>query len=346
MKNTVQNDLFDDRDGRLRGAVYGFCIFVIVLCHWGILEIGYFGVDIFILLSGYYLTNRYYKEKPVPILFYAKRFSRIYPSYWIILLFYLFFYVRQQQSMDFWYICLNVSGYSNRFMFEQNSLVPGSWFLALIVSLYIIYPFVIKFFSSFQIKFIPLALLSATVLLSQYILLPESVLIITLRVPLFFLGMFFSISNQTQSRFIVMLKKDRWILPVSALFCLFLFQLSSMWIPYRIRWETGLLWWSSVFFAPVFVIPLFRFMAAIDSKYLYPFKIMGICSLEIYLFHEPIMHVISSFIDQNLKVPHRWSLSIILSLLIVTLISYFLRKSLNYLFAAKLFSRLFSLQPN
>lgn len=42
---------------------------------------GWFGVDIFFILSGYILMNRYFHEKLDLRVFYARRFARIYPLY-------------------------------------------------------------------------------------------------------------------------------------------------------------------------------------------------------------------------------------------------------------------------
>ncbi len=152
--------------------------------HFGIQNFYYvtFGglaVTIFLILSGASLEVNYGDRKIKYFLFLLKRFLRIYPVYYLSLIFGIFvFAIKSYQTTgDFFahfkklhisHILLSLSGgfaYAGKW---GGPFVGTSWFIALIMTMYIFYPFLSR-----QIKkntIISISILFAISLLSRFIL--------------------------------------------------------------------------------------------------------------------------------------------------------------------------------
>ncbi|MFT9849644.1 acyltransferase [Aneurinibacillus sp. REN35] len=95
----------------------------------------HFAVPLFVFISGMVLANRYYKEYSLKS-FYWKRFKSIIPAYFIFSILYIWFN-NQDLIFDFKQLL--------KMIFWANASYH-LWYFALIVQLYIIYPFVIKLY--------------------------------------------------------------------------------------------------------------------------------------------------------------------------------------------------------
>ena len=99
-------------------------------------ETGYIGVDIFFFLSGYGLIYLFYNNNTSISSFYYKRFLRIIPTYWIIILI----------NSLLRYCCFGEI--STTYNIIQKMLCTGfftnknkfDWFVPTIIFLYILYP--------------------------------------------------------------------------------------------------------------------------------------------------------------------------------------------------------------
>ena len=97
------------------------------------------GVDVFLFLSGFGL---YYSgmKSDNPLRFYSKRFKRIFPSFWVVML------------LTFWHINKlhwpNVlwGGSTLAFWFQSTNKYSFGWFVSLIVVLYAVFPWFFRLF--------------------------------------------------------------------------------------------------------------------------------------------------------------------------------------------------------
>ena len=72
-------------------AIRGLAVLLVILTHWGFLEFGWIGVQLFFVLSGYLISSILIRERSLPLAFYLKRFYwrrtlRIFPLYYAYLL--------------------------------------------------------------------------------------------------------------------------------------------------------------------------------------------------------------------------------------------------------------------
>lgn len=79
-------------------GIRGISILMVLLFHFGLLDMGWMGVEIFFVLSGYLITRILSQGKDWPIGFYLKRFYwrrilRIFPAYFAFIGFFLLLYL-------------------------------------------------------------------------------------------------------------------------------------------------------------------------------------------------------------------------------------------------------------
>jgi peptidoglycan/LPS O-acetylase OafA/YrhL len=319
-----------------RNPLYGLSILLIIFCHYGILKFGYVGVDIFVFLSGYSLARGYYEKELHVAPFYSRRFMRVYPTYWVVLIPYLFLYLGHVDRLDFSYILLNMAAYSNSFLFDKPNLVPGSWYLSLLLTLYVAYPVLHRLFKDSRNRFLVFMVLSLVVLLSQYLFIKRSMLMITLRIPLFLFGMYLSMLVTERDALIYKIKESRWLLPVVSTFLFLLLLFSMQYFSEDVKWHSGLLWWPSVILAPFCIYPIAKLLSVIAPKYLSILTVSGFCSLEMYLLHEPVKHIIEVIVDKADVIRHQYLLAVLLSLPATLLLSYIVRTSFVWFFGRQL----------
>ncbi|NCO75452.1 MAG: acyltransferase [Cyanobacteria bacterium] len=115
-----------------------------------IFGMGYQGVHLFFILSGFGLTlSAFLSEKKTNRIgwvdFLKKRFSRLYPSYWIVLAIYL--------SINF-YLYKSVLGLLKTYVLGSIflNIIPATWFVPIILQLYLLFPLLFYFLKKLSIK--------------------------------------------------------------------------------------------------------------------------------------------------------------------------------------------------
>lgn len=111
-----------------------------VVSDMTIIGLGRYGVEMFFVLSGFLITNIYYRkaEKTELLKFWLERFLRTYPPYIVtLLLSFIVVYFKRAQSFDFGYLIFAQNFYI------QMPFFMASWSLCVEEHFYLIFPFMI-----------------------------------------------------------------------------------------------------------------------------------------------------------------------------------------------------------
>jgi len=132
--------------------IRSIAIFLVVIAHIGFYKIGSFypgsiGVSLFLILSGMNLEHSYQKRCPTFKEFIQKRMVRIYPTYFMTLILAMFILGSSKLPTDIPETLLSLSGFCAFAGKWGCSLVETSWFIGLIMSLYVTYPFLSRWIS-------------------------------------------------------------------------------------------------------------------------------------------------------------------------------------------------------
>lgn len=137
-------------------------------------SLGGVAVTIFLVLSGLVLglnypliSNNYFK-------FIYSRFKRIYPIYWLSLLFSILIAVDRSQWSGLSDFLFSISGFYAFFGFWGGPYLATSWFIGLIISLYFFYPFLSKLLRKAPINGIIILLIISVLI--RYLLGKQTVL--------------------------------------------------------------------------------------------------------------------------------------------------------------------------
>ena len=162
---------------------------------------GFYGVDIFLLLSGIGLTYAIKKESVLK--FYYRRIRRVFLPFFVAAL-----VSWPINHWTFWNFISNVTGYS----FYANHIHTFCWFVTAIITLYIAFPLYYKLFSMAKNKFL-FTLLVIAVWLVLSILLHGTMRFdlygFTGRIPVFVIGILFG--HITQSEKEIVFKKRHYL---------------------------------------------------------------------------------------------------------------------------------------
>ena len=137
-------------------ALRFFIVLSIVIWHYGRqlyplntnylfrTQYGNMAVDLFFILSGFVLTIGNYHKTIKPLLFYADRFAKIYPVYFLTLLYYLIFshdgiFFHTFQPMAFIAHLLLLQAWIPNITMSFNT---PAWFLSVIVFFYALFPYI------------------------------------------------------------------------------------------------------------------------------------------------------------------------------------------------------------
>ncbi|KQB77858.1 hypothetical protein AK964_13115 [Clostridium butyricum] len=142
----LTSKFFNNMDVNTTTELKGFAILIIIYLHVsGLFQLpnyfhGEFGVDIFVILSGFGLTLSYLHKNTKPIEFLKKRLFRLLPSYWIVLIFIFFMnkYV-MKISIDFKDYIIHFLGIHSLFEKSFYTISPQFWYMTLILTLYILF---------------------------------------------------------------------------------------------------------------------------------------------------------------------------------------------------------------
>ncbi|MFD1774344.1 acyltransferase family protein [Paenibacillus rhizophilus] len=259
-------------------------------------EIGYGGVDIFLMLSGLGLYFACQKDDNV-ITFYKRRLLRIIPTYitvvFIVCLFY--WYVGEMSLID---AVLNLTTLS----FWLDSKNRFDWYVPAILVLYLLTPVFMYFFKS-KNKYISLTAVILIGLLITISITSTSfsyLLVFTTRIPIFFIGFLVGFWIETHKKAAML---HLIINIAAAIFGLTLLVISLKYLSYEYLWNYGIFWYPFILITLPLCMFAATFLQTVSERGIKKFIFLTFCgthSLEIYLIHERILNIttkISKSID-------------------------------------------------
>lgn len=242
----------------------------------------FIGVDIFIFLSGYGLYFTSLKKQSIKS-FYIKRIERVYPSFLVVA-----GCVCLIQDSDFreTLTILSTIGYWWGDSFQ-------SWYISAIILFYILFPFYLKVFNKQPYKVTILSVITGILItMPAYLIFPDLRIGFFSRIPIFSIGILFGYIAINKP---MLLTKNQLITITSLLFVLgigstlllntTLKQFSAAWGPLPF-----------IFIAPGLIILIILIFEK-NKKHQALNKVIpgliftGNLSLEFYLIHEPVLHL-------------------------------------------------------
>ncbi len=311
----------------------GFAMVLILLYHiggvlkWDNWLHGEAGVDIFLMLSAFTLVLT---SRKVPVReFLKRRVLRIFPSYWVAVVFFVVlndrFFGSNYSASSIVLHLLGLHGFSSGVYFSDIS--DSFWFISMILAMYLVFLVVRPRLAdlSYVLGF---GMLLTVGTCAAYIAAAHSggLIELAVRIPSFFIGL---IAGQV------------WTSPSSTLRPSGILIAGLVAITY-LGWFKGVITFYAV--AGLAMTASFLFLARYLRKAaegrmaLAGFSFIGVYSYEIYLFHQPLMR------DYNFYVYRVWlgieptdgeiALGILCSLLVTLLISVGLHKSVSAMFSS------------
>ena len=239
-------------------------------------DIGYGGVDLFLLVSGMGIYNSL--EKNDISKYIKNRIKRITPVWWSFLIIsvlfgYFFFHIHFSK--------LEILGFATFTGFWIDMSNQGNWYVYAIMLFYLVSPIFYSLIKNSKNRLLMTIVLIAVALLVSVPFIGIFKLIVFSRVPIFLIGMFVSSSLKN-----VPIKRYQWVIIllsfIVGLFVLFVFYkyLSDY------LWPYGLWWYPFIVIAPtlsLFVSKTFDILHRVIHPILYLLSILGKSSLEILL---------------------------------------------------------------
>ena len=266
--------------------------------------IGFYGVDIFLLVSGLGLYFSMRKSRGV-LDFYKKRAVRILPAYLIVT---LCWYVFIKTDLGIGDVILSILGI-NYFRGTIYGRPPYfDWFLPTLFALYLLTPLYDKIFQKAQVKWKVTALASmiSPLLCVIGVLTGRQPLEGTfVRIPVFLVGYcigWFLYEKREE-------RKGSWMVHISLLFTGLLL---GYCIQYKLNDYRSIFWginaYPALLAAPALAVLLGllfnclkKYLKVVGEILLIPFYICGRYSLEIYLFHQRLMEYMNSDVMTDLR---------------------------------------------
>lgn len=328
---------------RYRTHLMGLAMLWVIFFHSSIIihnpiidfvkSIGYGGVDIFLMLSGLGLYYSYRKCSN-PVSFYKRRVFRILPTYIpIVLGYYVLLYILNLAPLKA--IFLNITTLS--FWFHSDYMFD--WYIPALILLYFITPFIMHIFEKQQTpssKYITIGLFILISLFISFMIMNSKLnylIIFTSRIPIFLIGIligYWSDSNK-------IITKKHLLLHLT---CLIIgFSLLSLFINHfdAYLWSYGLWWWPFMLITVplcLFICLILECLCSVTSSQLNILKFFGLFSLELYLFHERLLYLLS-FVIGHLGLPFLNLIAIILTIIF----AYSWKKIIDFLSHHQLITR-------
>ena len=107
--------------------------------------VGFIGVSLFFILSGYILTRSYPKHTSFSIKWFLKRFIKIASMYYLAIISILILFGKQTYSGNAMDIILNFLFLSPFSKSAEYSIISPAWFLTPLIGLYLLYPYLNKY---------------------------------------------------------------------------------------------------------------------------------------------------------------------------------------------------------
>ena len=303
---------------RYRTQLMGVAILFIMLCHTPIpteypltikilRKYGYWGVDIFMLLSGLGIFFAYQKENT--LIFLKKRFLRILPYYLpIAFIFSVFFIYLGKET--FWN---NLLPDITFFSFWSGKQIFG-WYIPAILFFYLITPLLFRFK---RFKWIIVIIYILVCILTYTI--TNHFAILLYRLPIFVMGLYIGYLITKGKKINIKWLIASTILGTILLICNYTLESKFEFIAIHLHY-------TPFFFL---VIPTCLFLAKAFSKlknYSYPIlTFLGTYTLTLYTFHERILMSLYFIFSKSLNIT-AFVLTLILAYLWQNLVSYILKK--------------------
>lgn len=296
-------------------------------------QIGYGGVDIFLMLSSLGLYYSYQKGSNC-LSFYKRRLKRIVPTYFpVVFGYYLLLYLLNLAPLK----ALFYNATTLSFWLHTNYMFD--WYIPALIALYLIAPLVLSIFNKQttpRSKYLMIGMFILASLSLSLLIIPSKfnyLIIFTSRIPIFLIGIImgeWSKSNKAITSKHLLLHFVALIIGLSVLF-LFI----NHFEPYL--WRYGLWWWPFILITPplcIFSCLLLEMIMNVHSKTLGLFTFFGILSLEIYLFHERLLYLLTICFE-----PLGTIILNIIAILLALIFAYIWRKIINSFTSSKLINQ-------
>ncbi len=286
--------------------------------------LGYTGVDVFFLLSGFAMAYSLSRQ-PRKGIFFRKRLMRIVPVFWLVLCAYFALHgMRFEVTVSD--VLLAFTG--------LDFLLYGDlkfWFVPAIGLSYLLAPFFYQQLiqrSKHQLFYVSLLCMLLLLFLST-VFVPH-LLIYLIRLPVFLLGMYLGYAFVHRQKTPMLnhggAQAVLFVIAALALVCMLLYT------PVDLRWSMGLWWYPSIFLA----YPLCFFVAAALDTYrqawVYPMRFLrfsGALSLELYLLHVSILYAM-----EDIPLAVSATLMQVLYLVLAFLLAWLFRRAIEKTMAA------------
>ncbi|WP_172657215.1 acyltransferase [Myxosarcina sp. GI1] len=294
--------------------------------------IGYSGVDIFFLLSGFGLAFGWFQRKPKILEFYKKRLVRILPAYWIILFIHALVHLTYFNDFKLKGFTADLLGIG-----FLSSRSYNYWFIPSIIICYFLFPiiiyllntklvekkFIVNFWSILLVSTsLPLLLCLIAIITNKY-----QLLIFFTRLPDFILGVIIGILFHRKKCSLKYLKLNSFTIILICFFgFLFLF-LVNFCVQKNINERYGFFWYPLMFFTFPLCLVLSSLCKWIDENFVALKNCLSFCgkySLEIYLAHSMVFDILHQFINS-------FGSTMVLTIINITL--YIICVSISFLLA-------------
>lgn len=290
-----------------RNAIMGFAILWVMLFHlpghigfWPfnfLKSIGYGGVDIFLFLSGFGLYYSMSKDNFNLKQYWKRRFSRIMPEFWTVLV--AVFLIRMDFSRSSFFDLIIHASTLAYWILGKGEL----WYISCIMLFYVLYPYYFKLFKRYGIRVPLIAIGIAFVLIISYAIIcvvffnRQNVLglaVLTIaRISIFILGSVFALWAKYRGE--MKLSRNLMLFGFISALCALVALYQFM------RFFPDCLWSCSLFFIPFIVITPFMcvLLAMFFDKFVFSdvvFGYIGLMSLELYMCHEYSYQLFDHFV--------------------------------------------------
>lgn len=242
--------------------------------------VSYCGVDIFVFASGIGCFHSLHRTKD-DISFYKRRFMRIMPTYFVFIVFWIAFRAITDplSTTDILGNFFALQGFT-----EQENIF--NWYISFIILMYVMSPLFYGLATSIKGKLSHFGVVALLTVFSVIFWDTEMLVIISCRVPIFYIGMLFGkycVNNGEMTKKVVV----EWMLGILLGIGLLLWAAITLTFP---LWEKGFYWYPFIFITPGLCLILSavrrfldrwaagRFLTAALEK-------AGNYSFEVYLVH-------------------------------------------------------------